>query len=87
MTTPPNSPLLSVSDLKGQYGLGRDLSRQLGTRLPHVYVGRRRLMVWRDDVERLLRRAAQEGLDLWTLARMDRDDLRRWLNGDDGGTL
>ena len=76
--------LLANRDLRLEYGLGRDLATRLGLLLPHVRLGAtgrgEKRLVRREDVDRLIDRAAQDGADLWQLARThDQVSLQAWM--------
>ena len=79
--------LLSNSDLRQQYGLGRDLATHVARLLPHVKTGRsgrgERLLVRRTDFDLLIQRASDEQRDLWELVRdFTPEVMRRWLAAD-----
>lgn len=82
--------LLSNSDLRQQYGLGRDLATQVARLLPHVKTGRsgrgERLLVRRSDLDQLIHRASEEQRDLWELVRdFTPEELRSWMvSGSEG---
>lgn len=81
-----SNELLSVGNLRSEYGLGRDLATRLVRLLPHVQVGRRGqgacLLVRRADFDFLVDRAAAERVDLWQLARQHTpESLQLWLQG------
>lgn len=81
-----SSELLSIGDLRSEYGLGRDLATRLVRLLPHVQVGRRGrgayLLVRRADFDFLVNRATVERVDLWHLARKHTpESLQLWLQG------
>ena len=76
--------LLANRDLRLEYGFGRDLATKLGLLLPHVRLGitgrGEKRLVRREDVDRLISRASQEGADLWGLARMHTPEtLQAWM--------
>ncbi|MFT2720720.1 hypothetical protein ACMT4L_12010 [Deinococcus sp. A31D244] len=88
MTT-PTPELLTVNDIRKLSGLGRNLSHDLARLMPHLKVGRaglgERLLVRRDDFDRLLLRASQERRDLLELVRdFTPDDLQAWMNAGQG---
>ncbi|WP_425146173.1 hypothetical protein [Deinococcus sp.] len=76
--------LLANTDLRFEYGLGRDLATRLGLLLPHVRVGTvgrgEKRLVRREDIDRLMQRAAQENVELWELAKGHTPEtLQVWL--------
>ncbi|GGR22558.1 hypothetical protein GCM10008957_38240 [Deinococcus ruber] len=76
--------LLANRDLRLEYGFGRDLATKLGLLLPHVRIGAmgrgEKRLVRREDVDRLIDRAAQDGADLWELAKThDPASLQTWM--------
>lgn len=79
--------LLSVTNLRGEYGLGRDLASRLVKLLPNVKIGAsgcgERLLVRRQDLDRLLDKAAREGCTLWDIARSHTPQtLGTWLGAE-----
>ncbi|PJI53928.1 hypothetical protein CTI14_21820 [Methylobacterium radiotolerans] len=77
--------LLPIESVRQEFSLGRDLASHLVKLLPHVKVGRsgrgERLLVRREDLNRLLEKAAREDRTLWSIARTyTPDTLREWLN-------
>jgi len=76
--------LLANRDLRLEYGFGRDLATKLGLLLPHVRLGTtgrgEKRLVRREDVDRLIDRASQEGSDLWGLTRTHTpESLQIWM--------
>lgn len=65
--------LLTVADLRREYGFGRDLSSQLIRLLPHIKVGAagygERLLVRRDDIDQLCTASSKSGTSLWQIVR------------------
>lgn len=79
--------LLGNTDIRADYGLGRDLATRLARLLPHIKAGRSGrgdiVLVKREDLERLLNRAKAERLDLWDLSRTHTpESFEAWLNGE-----
>lgn len=70
---PPDKKTLANGDIRQQYGLGRDLTTEVMQLLPHITLGRTgrgmKRLVKREDIETLLERAIEEGVDLWQLVR------------------
>ncbi len=76
--------LLTVADLRREYGFGRDLSSQLIRLLPHIKVGAAgcgdRLLVRRDDIDQLCRASSKSGTSLWHIVReFSPTSLTVWL--------
>lgn len=81
---PVRKELLTVNDLRQIYGLGRDLATALIRLLPHIKVGAsgcgERLMVRRQNLDRLLEASSKTKLSLWEIARnLTPDSLQAWL--------
>lgn len=79
--------LLSVAGLRSEYGLGRDLAAHLIKLLPHIKVGSSgcgdRLLVRRQDLDRLLEKTAREGPALWEIVRSHTPEtLDAWLSAE-----
>lgn len=78
--------LLSVDSIRTDYGIGRDLARGLGRRLPHVEVGRGRMMVVRSAFDELVTAAAAQHRDLWEIARWSDAVFTAWCATHMGST-
>jgi hypothetical protein len=64
-TTPVHKrELLTVEDVRVEYGLGRELVRRLVQRLPHIRAGSKYL-VRRLDLDAYLQDASRRNGDLW----------------------
>lgn len=55
--------LLTATQIRNEYGLGRETAYALTLLLPHARIGRNRV-VRREDVERYLEQAVREGRDI-----------------------
>lgn len=78
------SKLLGNRNVREKYAFGRDLSTRIISLLPHVMVGRagrgKRRLIKEEDLEQLIARAAEEGVDLWQLVRTHTpESLKCWL--------
>lgn len=77
--------LLDTKSISQTYGLGRDLSRNLIMRLPHVLSGSRgegvKRLVREETFDLLIVKAEQENADLWLLVKKFHPTaLCRWLD-------
>lgn len=63
MGTERRTHLLTATEIRNEYGVGRETAYALTVLLPHAWIGRTRV-VRREDVERYLEQAVREGLDI-----------------------
>ena len=70
-----DTKLLGISDLRAIYGMGRDLATAITQhrRMPSLRVGRR-YKVQRTDIDKLIKWAAKNKIDLWDWARGEIDE-------------
>lgn len=77
--------LLDTQRASQKYGIGRDLTRNLLERLPHIVVGARGTGVYRlvrqETFDLLITRAEQENVNLWKIVKHCHPTaICRWLD-------
>jgi hypothetical protein len=83
--------LLTNRQLQQEFALGRDLATKLTHLLPSVSAGKTgkgvKRLVWRSDLDIVLRHAAEQKIALWDLVRSSNAEqkIKGWIESQEEG--